>query len=115
MAKAVSVAEAESRFDALLGYVDQGDEVIVERDGKPTAVLMSFAAFEQVATLRDRDRKRRAAALEDFARLGQRIADQNRNADLTENEIEALAEEISQQAIARLVERGELSFERDRR
>lgn len=115
MSKAVSVAEAESRFDALLGYVDQGDEVIVESDGKPRAVLISFAAFEEVATLRDRDQKRRAAALEDFRRLEQQIADQNRNSDLTDEEIEALADRISREAIDSMVARGEISFERDRR
>jgi len=113
MPKAVSVAEAEHRFDALLGYVDQGNEIIVESDGKPRAVLMSFAAFEQVATLRDRDQKRRAAALERLLRLQDQVS--ARNQDLTEEEAEALAEEITQQAIANMVARGEISFERDRR
>lgn len=55
MPKAVSVAEAGRGFDALLGDVDQGVEVIVESDGEPTAVSMSFAAFEQIETLRARD------------------------------------------------------------
>lgn len=111
MPKAVSVAEAERRFAALLGHVDQGAEVVVESDGKPTAVLMSFAAYEEVRELRDQ--KRRTDALADLLRLRDQVSARHR--DPTEDEIEPLAEEISQEAIARLVERGELSFERDRR
>jgi prevent-host-death family protein len=112
MPKAVSATEAKNRLGALLGYVvDQRDEVIVERQGKPRAVLISFTAFEELQSLREQ--KRRADALEDLRRLRDRVSD--RNHDLSEDKIEGLAEEISQGAITRLVERGGLSFERDRR
>ena len=59
------------------------------------------------------DQRRRAMeAWEQLQRLRERVS--ARNQDLTDEQIEALAEELSQAAIARLVERGEISFERDR-
>ncbi len=112
MPKAVSATEAKNRLGALLGYVvDQRDEVIVESQGKPRAALISFAAFEELQFLREQ--KRRADAFEELRRLRDRVS--ARNHGLTGDQIEGVAEEISQGAIARLVERGDLSFERDRR
>lgn len=58
------------------------------------------------------DQERRAAALERLRRLQERVS--ARNLDLTEEQAEAIAEELSQAAIASLVERGEITFERDR-
>lgn len=113
MPKAVSASEAERRFDALLGYVDQGEEVILETDGKPMAVLMSFAAFQQVEALRQRDQTRRADAMERLRRLQEVVS--ARNEDLTEEEAEALAQEITRQAMANMVARGDISYKRDRR
>jgi prevent-host-death family protein len=54
MPKTVAANEAKQRLGALLGYVnEQGDEVIVERHGRPTAVLMSVAAYDEVKALRE--------------------------------------------------------------
>ena len=58
MTKAVSANEAKNRLGYLLGYVsDQGDEVIVESRGKPKAVIMSIAAYEEVQALREQERR----------------------------------------------------------
>lgn len=114
MPKAVSATEAKNRLGALLGYVvDQHDEVIVENQGKPRAVLMSFTAFEEVEALRAD--KRRAEALANLRRLEQRIADHNRDSDLTEEEAQALADGISHEIVDDLAARGVVTFERDRR
>jgi prevent-host-death family protein len=114
MPKAVSATEAKNRLGALLGYVvDQHDEVIVENQGKPKAVLMSFTAFKEVEALRAD--KRRAEALANLRRLELRIADHNRGSDLTEEEAHALADAISHEIVDDLAGRGEVAFERDRR
>ena len=111
MPKAVSATEAKNRLGSLLAYVaEQGDDVVVESQGKPKAVLISFAAYQEVLALREQ--KRRADALDELRRLQKEVS--ARNQDLTEEEAEAIAEELSQAAIARLVARGELAFERDR-
>ena len=55
--------------------------------------------------------QRRLAALDRIRRLQARVS--ARNADLTPEQAEAIAEELSQAAVERLRERGEVSFERD--
>ena len=111
MPKAVSAAEAKNRLGSLLGYVaDEGDEVIVESHGKPKAVIMSYAAYEQVRELRER--QRRADALARLRALQERVSE--RNQDLSFAEAEAIAEDVSQEALRRLAGRGDVVFERDR-
>lgn len=56
-------------------------------------------------------KQRRAAALERIQRLQAQVS--ARNQDLTAEQAEAIAEELSQAAIKSLRERGEVSFERD--
>lgn len=60
------------------------------------------------------DEQWRAEAIERLRQLAEEIAERNRDSDLTEDQIEAIAEEISREIIDDLVERGEISFERDR-
>lgn len=44
MMRAISASEAKNRFAALLDtVVAQGDEIIVERQGKPQAAVIPFA------------------------------------------------------------------------
>lgn len=116
MTKTVSANDAKNRLGSLLGYVsEQNDEVIVERHGKPRAVIMSIAAYEEVQAMREE--KMRAEALERLERLHERIAAHNalHNADLSEEEAQDLSVQISRELIDDLVARGEISFERDLR
>ncbi len=55
--------------------------------------------------------QRRAEALARIRRLQERVSARNRN--LTTEQAEAVAEELSQAAIKSLRERGDISFERD--
>jgi len=112
MPKAVSATEAKNRLGSLIGYVtEQQDEVIVESQGKPKAVLLSSAAFQDVEQLREE--KRRADALARLRDLGEPIAAANRSSDLSEEEAQALADRISHEIIDDMAARGVLSFERD--
>ena len=111
MPKAVSATEAKNRLGALLGdVIDRDAEVIIERQGRPKAVIMSFAAYQEVQALRED--KRRAAALEQLRQLEKRIA--ARNQDLTEEEAISLADQIAHQIVDDLAARGEVTFARDR-
>ena len=112
MPKAVSANEAKQRLGALLGYVnEQDDEVIVERHGRPTAVLMSVTAYEEVRAMREQ--KRRAEALELLRQVHESVA--ARNQDLTEEEAIEFAERLSHELIDDMAARGDIVFERDRR
>ncbi len=107
----VSAHEAKNRLGSLFGYVsDHGDEVIVENHGKPKAVIMSFAAYEEVQALREQ--KRRADALERLRQLHERVAARNR--DTTEEEAIAFADRLSHELIDDMAARREITFERDR-
>lgn len=111
MPKTVSANEAKNRLGSLLGYVnEERDEVIVERRGKPRAVIMSMVAYAEIQALRDQ--QRRALALQRLRDLHARLAD--RNAGLSEEEAIATADRVSHELVDRLAERGEITFERDR-
>ena len=111
MPKTVSATEAKNRLGALLGYVtEHGDDVIVENRGRPEAVIMSYAAYEEVQALRDQ--KRRTDALARLHALRERVI--ARNGEMSLEDAEAFAEEVTHEALRRLVARGEVRFERDR-
>ena len=111
MPKAVAANEAKNRLGALLRYVsEQGDEVIVESHGKPRAVIMSIAAYEETKALREQ--KRRTEALQRLRDLQGRVG--ARNQDLTEDDAIEIADRVSHELIDRLAESGTITFERDR-
>ncbi len=112
MPRAISSNEAKQRWGSLLSYVsEQGDEVIVESHGKPKAVVVSIAAYEELQTLREQ--KRRADALARLRDLHDRLA--TRNQDTTEEEAIAFADRLSHELIDDMAAREEITFERDRR
>ncbi len=65
----------------------------------------------KAATNDNETRQRRAEALERIQRLQERVSARNRN--MTAEQAEAVAEELIQDAIRTLRERGDISFERD--
>ncbi len=47
--KTISVTDAKNRFGGVLREVNQTDEpIVVERDGKPVAVILSIQAYERL-------------------------------------------------------------------
>lgn len=110
MPRAVSANEAKNRLGSLLRYVSEGDEVIVESHGKPKAVIMSIAAYEEIQTLREQ--KRRAEALEQLRNLRAEV--RVRNQDLTDEHATALAERFSHELLDDRATEGKVTFERDR-
>jgi prevent-host-death family protein len=80
MEKTVPAFKARRQFGTLIDDVcAKGDKVIVERHGKPVAVMVPLSVYEQWKASRDR-----------FFELVERAA---RNANLSEEEGERLAEE----------------------
>ncbi len=63
------------------------------------------------ATTGSKTSQGRAESLERIQRLQEQVSARNR--DLTPERAETIAEELSQAAIKRLQERGEVTFERD--
>jgi prevent-host-death family protein len=112
MPKAISANEAKNRLGSYLAYVsEQDDEIIVESHGRPKAVIMSIAAFEEVQMLREK--QRRADLLERVRAFEASVGP--RNQDLTEEQINDLAVRFSRELIDDLAAEGKLVFERDLR
>ena len=111
MPKTVAANEAKNRFGALLRYVsDEDDEVIVESHGRPRAVIVSVASFEELERLRDQQRRRDALAELHALRAEVRA----QNTDLTEEEADEFAVRASREMIDHLAETGKIRFARDR-
>lgn len=68
--------------------------------------------MESSARLSPDERQRRADALERLERLRHRVS--ARNQDLSDEQVEAFAKALGREALARMIARGEVSFERDR-
>jgi prevent-host-death family protein len=106
--KTVSATEAKSRFGSLLAEVSDGtDAILIENHGNPRAVLVSA---QEWITLNDaRERVRRLEAWESLRQLAAEVS--ARNADLTQEEADALADEIAEEAMARVVAKARQRWE----
>lgn len=105
----ISSNEAKQQWGSTMEAAsDPDDAVIVESHGKPKVAVISYDRFMRAQELEEQ--ARRARALEDLRRLEERIA--HRNRDLTDEQIEALADRFSREFVDDLVDEGKVVFER---
>jgi len=108
MPRAVSATEAKNTFGSVVSWVtEHDDEVIVERQGRPYAVIMSFEEYEKVQELREQ--KRRQEAWETLERLRKTIS--ARNSDMTPEQIEEFADRATREAVESLIRKGKIRFQ----
>src|SRR6266516_2269132 len=89
LVKRISVAEARANFSTLLGGVHYSQEaVIVERKGKPFAVVISPEQYQNI-------QKQQEAAVQRLQKLAARNADKDPDQVLAEvtKEVEAVRQE----------------------
>ncbi len=108
MPKTVSATEMQNRFGTIADWaVESEDDVIVESRGTPKVVLISFAEYQKLRQWREQERRQevlqRIRALRGEVRA--------RNQDLSEEAADALAEEIREETVRRMVEKGDVTFE----
>lgn len=100
MARTVSSSEAHNSFGAMLRWVEENNDVVlIERRGKPAAVLITYDVYQEFGRLREQGRRRTAFARMEAIR--KQVAAGNR--DLTAEEAYRLAgfsEEVVQQTLA---------------
>lgn len=90
MTKRIPAVQARQRFGTLLDEVRlRGDEVVIERDGKPAAVMISLDAYQRYQALRERTREEAFAY---FDELRDELAEK-----VSQDELEQLIEEASQE------------------
>jgi prevent-host-death family protein len=98
----VSATEAKNRLGTIIGRVSRGeDDVVIENHGKPTAVLISYELYRELREAQDRLRRREA--MDALWRLRDEV--RARNQDLTEEEADAIAEDVGREAIANVMAR----------
>lgn len=111
MPKTVSASEAKNKLGAVLSWVlTNQDEVIIESHGEPAVVVMSFAEYEKVKSLKEEERRKQA--LDTLRALREQVRANKSNEDITsEEQALQIADEFSRSAIDDLVKKGKARFE----
>lgn len=108
MSKKVSVSEARKSLSSILQWiVDSSEVVTVESRGKPKVAILSYTEYQEFLAFREQ--ARRKEALRQLQELMERMW--ARNADLTSDEVEQLADEISRETIQRMIDEGKIFFQ----
>ncbi|MHB8765561.1 MAG: type II toxin-antitoxin system Phd/YefM family antitoxin [Deferrisomatales bacterium] len=103
MPKTVSATEAKVHLGNMIEWATrQGDEVIIETRGKPTAVLLGYREYQEIQRLRDR--ARREEALARLEALAARMAQRNR--DLSPDQADELADRVNREVVGALARPG---------
>lgn len=108
--RTMSSNEAKQRWGSVMSTVGVPDDaVIVESHGKPRAAVISFERFQKLRELEERERRERA--LQTLRDIEARY--DGRNDDLSDEEIEELANRFSREFVDELVAEGKIVFEPD--
>jgi len=106
----MSSNDAKQHWGSVMSLANSPDDaVIVESHGKPKVAVISYDRFEKLQELEQQ--ARRAWALEQLRQLEERIGD--RNKDLTDEQIEDLADRFSREFVNDLVVEGKVVFASD--
>jgi prevent-host-death family protein len=107
MPKTVTASEAKNRLGSIIEWVLQSnDVVIVERRGEPKVAMLPIREYEEIQMIREQVRRRDA-----LARL-ERLRDEvgRRNADLSPEEADRLADRFVRDVIDDMVTEGKIQF-----
>ena len=103
----VTATDAKNRFGEMLSRVTKaGEAVIVERQGRPNAALISIEEYRELRELQERRRRQEALLQLEAAR--RRIAASLGH--LTDDEIDQIANEIRHDVHQALIEKGHVRF-----
>jgi prevent-host-death family protein len=104
----VSATDAKNNFGTLLAEVaENGEAVVVERQGKPRAAIISIADYRRFRRLEQAERRREAA--EALRRLRDEVSE--RNKDMTPEQIEEFAQQVRSDIAKGLMEKGLIRYE----
>jgi prevent-host-death family protein len=108
MNRTVTATEAKARLGELMRRaVDTGDAVIVESRGAPQVVIVPYDEYQELQKLKER--ARREVALNQLRELAREV--QGQNQDLSGDEAERIADELTREAIDSLAAQGKVRFE----
>jgi PHD/YefM family antitoxin component YafN of YafNO toxin-antitoxin module len=108
MSKTISTNDESADLASVLAWVTQHqEEVILEAGGTPQAALIPIAEYEELATLREK--QRREALLQQLQQLRAQVRE--RNQDLTDDEAEALADRFVREVVDEMVAEGKITYQ----
>lgn len=108
MPKTVTATEAKTNFGAMLDWtVTEQDQIIVQSHGQPKAAIINYDDYTQYATLKEKNR--REQAWQEMEALRKQVS--ARNTDLSEEEIDALADFITRDTINSMIADGKIQYE----
>jgi prevent-host-death family protein len=107
MVRTISATEAKVNFGAVTQQViDDGEPVVVENHGQPRVAIVPVQQLKRLAELEEQERQR--VALENLKLLQEEMA--ARNQDLTEEQADAIADDLVRTAVNALFEKGAVSY-----
>lgn len=106
--KTVSISEAREQFSSVINWAEKNnDDVIIENRGRAKAVLIPFADYELLQEAREKQRK--AAAIAELKQIAAEVRSRVKN--INADKAEALADEVTREAISSITENGDINFE----
>lgn len=107
MPRTVSATEAKDKLGGIIAWARENkDDVIIESRGRPNAVILSIEEYQKI--LDWRERAKREEALARLERLRRRVS--SRNQDLSDEEADSIADELSREAVNNLIQKGKISY-----
>ena len=104
----VSPTDAKNNLGALLSRVAEcGESVIVVRQGKPRAAVISMDDYRQLRELQQAERHKEAVAT--IRRVREELSERNKY--MTEQEVEEFADRVTRESIERVVAKRGIRFE----
>lgn len=98
----ISATDAKNNFGNLLSQVaDSGEPVVVERQGKPRAAIISMEQYRELRAFQKEQRRREA--VEALRQLRSEISSQNR--DLSDEQIEEFAQRVRDDVMQAVVDK----------
>jgi prevent-host-death family protein len=98
----ISATDAKNNFGSLIARVaESGEPVVVERQGKGRAAIISMDAYRRFRAFEEAERRREA--VETIRRIQKEVSEQNK--DMTPEEIEEFAQQFRDEVMEAVVER----------
>lgn len=106
--KSASVSETRQQLSALLNQVKKRQEdVVIQNRGRAEAVIIPYADYELLKVAREK--RRRQQAIAELHQIAREIGLNNET--LSDEEVDKIAKEVSDEAIETLVEQGKVHFQ----
>ena len=106
-AKHVSASEAKTRFGFLVDWsVQNQSEVVVEKHGEPTAVIMPYGDYQEFLGLKQEAERKKA--LETFRQFRKEV--QARNPEMTDKAAQEFAADFTNEVMKTVIEKRQQTY-----